>query len=311
MQTILGTGGVIGRELAKELSSYTKTIQLVSRNPKQVNKNDILCHADLTNQSQVMNAVEGSEVVYLTVGLKYDIKVWQSTWPQIMKNVITACKQHKAKLVFFDNIYMYDPKYLNHLTEETPINPISQKGRVRAQLAKMIMDEVEKGNLQALIARAADFYGPGIKKDVSVLIETVFKPLFHGKKANWLGSLKKIHSYTYTPDAGKATALLGNSKEAYNQVWHLPTDKQAITGKEWIDLIAKEIGVKPRVQVASKFMVRIMGLFIPVMREFVEMMYQYKQDYFFDSSKFETAFNFNPTPYNVGIRYIVMQDFKK
>ena len=190
MQTILGAGGAIGNELAKSLVTYTKQIRLVSRNPKQVNKGDILLHADLTNSNQVMNAVEGSEIVYLTAGLKYNIKVWQSAWPVIMQNVIDACKKHNAKLVFFDNIYMYDPKYLDHLTEETPINPISKKGKVRAQLVKMIMDEVEKGNLQALIARAADFYGPGVK-DVSVLIETAFKPLFNGKKANWLGSLKK------------------------------------------------------------------------------------------------------------------------
>lgn len=310
MQTILGAGGAIGKELAKTLPKYTKSIRLVSRNPKQVNKGDILLHADLTNANQVMNAVEGSEIVYLTVGLNYNIKVWQNTWPVIIQNVINACKQYKAKLVFFDNIYMYDPKYLNHLTEETPINPKSKKGKVRAQLVKMIMDEVEKGNLQALIARAADFYGPGIK-GTSVLTETVFDPLSRNKKANWFGSLKKVHSYTYTPDAGKATALLGNTKEAYNQVWHLPTHNNPLTGQEWINAIANEMGVNPRVQLASKFVVRIMGLFMPVMREFVEMMYQYEQDYFFDSSKFENAFNFKPTPYDQGLRQVVIQDYKK
>lgn len=310
MQTILGAGGAIGTELAKVLPSYTKEIRLVSRNPKQVNKNDILLHADLTNPKQLMNAVEGSDIVYLTAGLKYNFKIWQSTWPVIMQNVIDACKKHKAKLVFFDNIYMYDPAYLNHLTENTPIRPTSKKGKVRAQLAEMIMNEVEKDNLTALIARAADFYGPGIQ-DVSVLIETVFKPLHQGKKANWLGSINKVHSYTYTPDAGKATALLGNTHDAYNQVWHLPTAKPAITGKEWIDTIARELGTKARVQVAPKFMVRIMGLFVPVMREFVEMMYQYDRDYFFDSSKFERAFNIFPIPYAEGIRQIVEQDFIK
>lgn len=34
MQTILGAGGSIGTELAKELINYTKDIRLVSRNPK-------------------------------------------------------------------------------------------------------------------------------------------------------------------------------------------------------------------------------------------------------------------------------------
>jgi nucleoside-diphosphate-sugar epimerase len=225
-----------------------------------------------------------------------------------MENVLNACARNKAKLVFFDNIYMYDPGYLGHLTEDTPVNPSSKKGKVRAQLVKMVNQAVEKGKLEALIARSADFYGPG-NKDVSVLIETVFKPLSQGKKANWLGSVQKLHSYTYTPDAGKATALLGNTKSAFNQVWHLPTASPPMTGKDWISEIAKTLNVKPKVQVAPKFMVRIMGIFIPVMREFVEMIYQYENDYFFDSSKFENTFNFKPTPYAEGIQKVVDQDF--
>ncbi len=310
MQSILGAGGAIGIELAKALPTYTSDIRLVNRNPKKVNNTDQLFKADLTQADQVMKAIEGSEIAYLTVGLKYNIKIWESTWPVIMQNVINACIQHKVKLVFFDNIYLYDPKYVSHLTEDTSVNPSSRKGKVRAHLVKMIMDEVEKGTLKALIARAADFYGPAIK-DVGVLTETVFNPLSQGKKANWLGSINKIHSYTYTPDAGIATALLGNTESAYNQTWHLPTDKGTLTGMEWIETIAAELGVKPRVQVAPKFMVRILGLFIPLMRELVEMMYQYEQDYFFDSTKFENSFKLKPTPYVEGIRKIVDLDYRK
>ena len=58
---------------------------------------------------------------------------------------------------------MYDPKYLSNMTEETPMNPVSKKGKVRAEIAKMLMDAVEKKNVKAIIARAPDFYGPGYK----------------------------------------------------------------------------------------------------------------------------------------------------
>lgn len=308
MQTILGSGGVIGIELAKELKNFTQEIRLVSRNPQKVNQDDELFAADLTKAVEVNKAVEGSEVVYLTVGLTYSVKVWETTWPEIMINVIEACKLHNAKLVFFDNIYMYDKNYLAHMNEETPINPSSKKGKVRDGIAKMLMDEVGKGNLQALIARAADFYGSGIKGN-SVLTETVFKNLKNNKKANWLGSLKFKHSYTYTPDAGKAVAILGNTPDAYGQVWHLPTCSDPFTGKEWIENIAKEMGVKPKYQVASKLMVRILGLFMPIMKEMVEMIYQYDRDYVFDCTKFEKRFNFKPTSYIEGIRTIVKEDY--
>lgn len=100
MQTILGSGGAIGTELAKFLPEYTDKIRLVSRNPKSINGNEELFKADLQNQSEVDSAVKDSEIVYLTVGLQYNIKIWQSVWPKIMRNVIDACKKNNSKLVF-------------------------------------------------------------------------------------------------------------------------------------------------------------------------------------------------------------------
>ena len=309
MQTILGSGGAIGVELAKALTTYTNNIRLVSRNPQKVNDTDQLFTADITKPNEVLKAVEGSEVVYLTAGFPYNLKTWQKTWPAVMKNVIDACKHHNARLVFFDNIYVYDQNYLNPITEETPINPPSEKGKVRAQIANMILEEIKYGNLTALIARCADYYGPNIK-NTSMLTETVFKNLSKGKKANWLGSVKFKHSFTFTPDAGKATALLGNTDGAYGEVWHLPTAPNPFTGEEWIKNIAEEMGVEAKIQAAPKFLVKIMGLFMPIMKEMVEMIYQYDRDYIFDSSKFEKRFDFSPTPYLEGIKSIVDLEFR-
>lgn len=310
MQTILGSGGAIGIELAKSLKEYTSEIRLVSRNPQKVNSTDQLLSADLLNPADVRKAVEGSSVVYLTVGIQYNANAWKKSWPKIMSNVISACKKSNAKLVFFDNIYMYNTDYLNGMTEETPVKPSSEKGKVRTEIANMILNEIAKGELTALIARSADFYGPGIKNS-SMLTETVFKPLSTGKAANWMMSLNYKHSFTYTPDAAKATALLGNTADAYNQVWHLPTASNPFTGKEWIETIAKELGVKPKKQVVPKFLVRMLGLFVPIMKELVEMLYQYDRDYNFNSSKFEKRFDFHPTPYINGIKEIIKSDYQK
>lgn len=310
MQTILGSGGAIGIELAKALTQYTQNIRLVSRNPQKVQDEDELFAADLTNYEEVKKAVEGSEVVYLTAGFAYKAKVWQKIWPQVIRNVIDACKLYNARLVFFDNIYMYDPNFLGSMTEETPINPSSKKGAVRKLVAQMVLDEIKAGTLTALIARSADFYGPGIK-NVSMLTETVFNNLAAGKKANWMASEHLKHSYTYTPDAGRATALLGNTPDAYNQVWHLPTAPYPLTGKEWITNIAKEMGKQPKYMILSKGFLKVLGLFIPIMGELVEMIYQYNRDYVFDSSKFIEEFSFTPTSYAEGIKEIVAMDYSK
>jgi len=308
MQVILGAGGAIGRELAKSLPNYTQPIRLVSRNPQRVNSTDELFSADLTQADQVLKAIKGAEVVYLTIGLPYNAKIWESTWPVVIKNTLDACKIEGAKLVFFDNVYMYDPETLGNIKEDNPISPSSKKGKVRAKIAEMITNAHKKGEVKTLIARAADFYGPGIE-NVSVMTESVFKPLSEGKKAQLIGDVSKKHSFTFTPDAGKATALLGNTTDAYGEVWHLPTAANPYSMKEYVEIIAERLQVAPKMQSANKFLTRSIGLFVPVMKELSEMYYQYDRDYIFNSEKFENRFEFKPTPYLDGIDVVIQSDY--
>ena len=299
MQTILGSNGVIGQNIAKTLPQYTNKIRLVSRQPKKVNETDELVVADLLIAEQVNNAVKGSETVFLTAGILYRIKLWREQWPVIMNNVIEACKHHNSKLVFFDNVYSYG-KVNGWMTEETPYNPCSKKGEVRASIARKLLNETKTGNLQAMIVRGADFYGP--QTPLSFLNAMVFENMAKGKKAQLMLNDSTKHSFTYTPDAGKATALLGNTASAYNQVWHVPTDKNALTGKEIVELAAQAFHIQPKYQVLPKWMIQMAGLFNADIKEAVEMLYQNENDYLFSSEKFEKAFpDFNITSYKEGI----------
>jgi nucleoside-diphosphate-sugar epimerase len=121
MQTILGAGGAIGTELVRELVRARQPVRLVARNPKPVEGAEAVS-ADISNLDQTIAAVSGSTVVHLLVGLKYDLKVWRELWPRVMDNAIEACKRAKAKLIFFDNVYMYG-KVSGRMTEETAFNP--------------------------------------------------------------------------------------------------------------------------------------------------------------------------------------------
>lgn len=303
MQTILGAGGAIGTPLAKELKNYTDKIRLVSRNPKRVNETDELFPIDVNDLNQIDKAIAGSDVVYVVIGFEYKLSVWQKTWPTFMKAVITACKAHNTKLVFFDNVYLYGKSAIPHMTENSPVHAPSKKGAVRQQLHEMIMNEVEKNTLTALIARSADFYGPDNKS--SALNIMVAENLMKGKKAQAFGNVDKIHTYTYTPDAAKATALLGNTTDAYNQVWHVPTTKDKLTNRQWIQLIADQLNAEVKIQMVPVWMIKILGLFIPIMKEFPEMIYQNDQDYIFDSTKFEKRFGIAATAPEEGVSMLV------
>lgn len=299
MQTILGAGGVIGIELAKHLTAYTQNIRLVNRNPKQVNTSDELFKADLLSAEQVMKAVEGSEVVYLVAGLPYRTEIWQNQWPVVMQNTINACKAHNAKLVFFDNVYLYG-QVTGEMTENLPFAPCSKKGQVRAQLVQMIRDEVAAGTLTAAIVRSADFYGPAANR--SAISMLVMQKVAKGQKGSLLLNDNLPHSYTYTPDAGKYTALVGNTHNAYNQEWHLPTAKPAPTGKEFMQMVNQAAGQPNNYSIIPKWLLKIIGWFMPDIRESMEMIYQIEKTYVFNSDKFEKHFNVKPTPYAEGIK---------
>jgi nucleoside-diphosphate-sugar epimerase len=302
MQTIIGAGGAIGTPLAKELTNYTNKIRLVSRNPRKVNETDDLFKGDISNKELTSRAIKGSDIVYLTVGLQYINKIWEEQWPKIFDNVIEGCKQHGAKLVFFDNVYPYG-LVEGSMTEETPINPCSIKGEIRAKLDRKLMEEYAKKNLEGVIVRAADFYGPNVATSAFNML--VIDKMAKGKKANWIVNAKTIHSFTYTTDAAEAMALIGNTPDAYNQVWHAPTDPEKITGEQLIKIAAEFFNVQPKFTTLPAFMVCLAGIFDQTIKSTLEMNYQHKYDYHFDSSKYINRFKKEPTKYRDGIEAVV------
>ncbi len=299
MITILGAGGAISNEVVKLLAARKLPFRLVGRHPISKPGDTEVVSADLSDKDQTEKAVAGSSVVFLLAGLKYDHKVWAEVWPRIMANTIEACKRANARLIFFDNVYMYG-RVADAMTEDTPFNPTSKKGEIRAKIASTLIKEWQSGSLTAMIARAADFYGPDAKTGMANV--TVFEPMSKKQKAMCLANDSLAHSYTYTPDAAEALVTLAEAESAWNQTWHMPTAPNPLTGKEFIIQAAEAMGVAPKYRVLHPLMVRVFGWFDPVVGEIYEMLYQNDSPYLFDSSKYAQAFGFAGTPYAEGIR---------
>lgn len=298
MTTILGAGGPIANELARLLRAAGTPFRLVGRNPKPLAGGETVA-ADIADRDQAIHAVAGSHVVHLLVGLKYDIRVWRDLWPRIMANTIEASKRANARLIFFDNVYMYG-RVNGPMTEQTPYAPSSRKGEIRARIATDLMNEVQAGRLTAMIARAADFYGPATPHGVPNVL--VFEPLAKGSRPSWLVNASVPHSLTFTPDAARGLTMLAGRDSAWNQIWHLPTAPAPPTGKEFIAMAANEFGVAPKYRVLTRPMLRVAGWFRHDIAELYEMLYQSDAPYVFDSSKFANEFGFTGTAYPEGIR---------
>lgn len=304
MQTILGAGGPIADELARELyRSHTHELRLVSRNPTAVHDTDELVAGDLTDPAATDRAVRGSTIAYLTVGLPLDSALWERQFPVIMRNVIDACAAHGTRLVFFDNTYMY-PATTTPQDESTAFRPRGRKGRVRARLATMVLDAMQSGRVEALIGRAPEFYGPGPTKSYTNAM--VFDRMKRGRRPLVPLDAHAVRSLIWTPDASRAMALLGNTPDAYGQTWHLPVDPDRRTYAELIEMAAESTGRRVGYTVIPKWAFSLGRRFSPPLDEMYELLDRYRGDNIVDSSKFAARFpDFAVTTYLEGVAQIM------
>jgi nucleoside-diphosphate-sugar epimerase len=295
-QIVLGAGGVIGRGIAKELGQKEGVqVSLFSRHPDKVNSNDNLIAGDLTSLDDVKAAVHGQDIAYITVGLPYDSKVWEKSWPVVMNNCIEACSEANCRLVFFDNIYGYGPVD-GEVQEDLAYHPTSRKGGVRAQIADDLLKSVEQGRLKGVIVRAADFIGPGA--DNSMFQIMVLDKLKAGKKAQWMVNADVPYSMTYTPDSVKGTIEIAHADDTYGQVWHLPTEDEHLSARAWTELLNEQVAesLNTGIQILSPLLLSLVGIFSKPVKELKEMQYEYDRPYRFSSEKFAKRFGWNATP---------------
>jgi len=304
MQTILGATGQIAVELARELNrSFTQELRLVSRRPRKVNDADSLVPADLLDAAQAAKAVEGSSIVYFTAGLPPDTQLWETQFPVMLKNALDATRAAGAKFVYFDNTYMY-PQDDRLLTEATEFAPVGRKGRVRAAMATMVLEEMARGEIPVLIGRAPEFYGPD--KTQSITNSLVIDKLKAGKTPRVPVRDDTLRTLIWTPDASRALAALGNAPDAFGQTWHLPCDDDRLTYRQFVALAAEVGGRKADYRVLGKWLLTAASLVSPQVRELRELLPRYAQDNLFDSSKFKQRFAaFEVTRYRQGLEHLL------
>lgn len=300
MQTVLGATGQIAIELARALNqTFTEDIRLVSRNPRKVSYSDTLVAADLLDASQATKAVQGSSIVYFTAGLPPDTQLWETQFPTMLQNALDAARAADARFVYFDNTYMY-PQDDRLLIEDTPFAPVGRKGQVRARMASMVLQEMQRGDIPVVIGRAPEFYGPG--KTQSITNTLVIDSLKAGKIPRVPVRDDTLRTLIWTPDASRALAALGNTPDAFGQTWHLPCDDERLTYQQLVSLAAQIFGRDATYKVLGKLTLTAAGLVSRQVRELRELLPRYAHDNLFDSSKYKQRFpDFKVTTYHQGL----------
>jgi len=303
LYTVLGSNGPVGRSVINQLINSGKQVRGVQRSIEHQANFDII-NADILNKEKSVMAIEGSSFVFLSIGIQYSYKAWSEQWERIMENTIDACSKANAKLIFLDNVYMYGPAPLKVPFDENHSQfPVSRKGTVRKRVADMLLNAFEKGRVEGLIARSADFYGPNSK--LNQFYFSFLENMLKGKAPQSLLNPNVPHTYSYTHDIAKAMIMLAENEDTYGQVWHLPVGNP-ITIYEVAEIFNKHLGTNYKVSYMPSFLRKLLSIFVSMLKELNEMMYQFDYEYVMSWDKFRNRFpDFEVTPYELGIKQMI------
>jgi nucleoside-diphosphate-sugar epimerase len=291
LHVVFGVGQV-GLTLAARLAAMGIAVRTVSRHrPASLTEGVEWRAADATDLEAATDAAKGASVVYQCLNAPYT--QWPQLFPTLQRSVLAAAERTDALLVTMENVYGYGPTGAACMTEELPLAATTSKGRTRAAMTAELLAAAEAGRVRIAIGRASDFFGPGVRE--SNLGAQVFGNAVAGKRADIIGNPDLRHTYSYVPDIAAGLAILGTDPRAIGQIWHLPGPK-TVTTRALLDLVAIEVDHRVGIRSVPKMVLRAIGLFNPLMRELVEMSYEFEQPFVLDTSKYQFTFGGSATP---------------
>ena len=226
----------------------------------------------------------GASVVYHAAQPAYDR--WHGNFERMNDAVARAAGDAGARLVFADNLYVYGPGS-SPMRETTPQQATDRKGALRRALAADLLGRHERGEVEVVIGRSADYFGPyGTNSGFG---ERLFGAIVAGKAAAAAGRIDQPHSMSYLPDLARAMVVLGDRAEAAGRAWHLPV-MDAMTVRAFAERAFAVAGLPPRIRIDGPLAMRVAGLFVPMAREVSVVMYQWTEPFVSDWSAFDAAF---------------------
>jgi nucleoside-diphosphate-sugar epimerase len=296
---VLGATGGMGFSIVNELSERGIEVVAFARTKEKLNKlfshkSNVTAYAgNIFNVEDILNAAKGVDVIFQAANIPYS--QWEEKLALFMSNILSAAKEHSAKVALVDNIYAYGRSRGGRITEEFQKNPHTKKGQIRLNVEKL----VKESGVKALIAHFPDFYGPNAE---NAILHYTLDSIVQGKKAGYVGNQELKREFIFTPDGAKAIVNLALYEGAYGQNWNIP-GYDVISGKELVQIIRELTGYEKGVYTISKNMIRFLGLWNRDMREVVEMFYLNEQPVVLDGSKYEQTFGEVPhTSYREGLR---------
>ncbi|MFM9852891.1 MAG: NAD-dependent epimerase/dehydratase family protein [Sphingomonadaceae bacterium] len=288
---VIGTGP-LGRATADALSKMGNQVEMVNRSGSVIEPpvGVSIVAGDLGNLDSMRPIVKDAASIYFCAQPPYHR--WAQEFPALQDAAIALAEEAGAALIVAENLYGYGA-VRGPMTENMPMNPNSRKGAVRATMHESLMAAHRAGRVQVAVARGSDFFGPYV--DGSAVGARAFKAIVANKAVEYTGNLDAPHSYTFVEDFGKALAILGTQPASLGEIWHVP-NAPTMTSRSFFDLAFKRASGKTKFRKVSVMEMKMLGMFIPPLREMIEMVYEFEKPFVVDDSKFKKAFADIATP---------------
>lgn len=300
---LFGAAGAIGQSIASAISAQGLFYRVVGRSQASLRKAfgaDPLAEIVSWNPdspASVEAAAQGIDTLIYLVGVNY---TQFELHPALMRKTLDGAISAGVKQVLLiGTVYPYGLPQTSPLREDHPRNPHTFKGRMRKAQEDLLMQAHSAGRIRAAVLRLPDFYGPGVEAS---FLHGAIKAAAQGGTADMIGPLDRPHEFVFVPDVGPVVARLISTPAAFGRIWHLAgagvTSQQAL-----VEEMERQTGRKLKKRVAGKTMLRIIGLFHPMMRELVEMHYLQTQPVIMDDSALQQLIGpISKTSYADGIR---------
>ncbi len=289
---IVGAGPV-GTQTARSLAGRGERVVVVTRSgsgPDLPNVERV--RADASDPAVLNQLTEGAAVIYNCANPPHH--QWATQWPPLAKSLLEAAERNNAVLATVSNLYGYG-RVDAPMTELTPLNPHGTKGRIRTQMWLDALATHKAGRVRVTEIRGADYVG---RDSQSHLGDRVVPKVLAGKNVKVLGNADQPHSWTFVDDVAELLVTVAADERAWGRAWHVPSNAP-ISQREAINDLARVAGVDPvKVGVVPAFVLRVMGLFNPTIRELGEVGYQTQLPFVLDSSAAQSTFGLTPTPWD-------------
>ena len=229
--------------------------------------------------ASVQAAARGIDTIFYLVGVPYN---HFELHPQLMRATLEGTVAAGVRrIVVLAPVYSYGLPQSGAVSETHARNPETFKGKMRKEQEDLVLEAHAAGHIEGTILRIPDFYEGDPKKS---LVGDVFVAALKKRYAMVIGPIDRPHQYAYVPDIGPLVLALAREDRAYGRAWNF-AGSGTITQREFATKVFAAAGAgKPKLIVFNTFMLQIVGLFDPVMRELAEMNYLQSDPVLLDDS---------------------------